>query len=186
MPRKRRSRAESKELILTAAQSLLLEKGPEALKVAHIAKRAKISHPLILHHLGSADGVLLALQEVIARDIRNQLLDSIESFSLEDDIFQVLSSLSSSNSGRLMAWLVVRGCSPFPPAEEKGLLQVLELLYQKTGRDKGELGQMILLMLFTMYGEAMFGEELRLRLGVEHTEETQKRFQIWLLSLFSN
>ena len=44
---------------------------------------------------------------------------------------------------------------------------------------------MILLILFAMYGEAMFGKDLRERLGVEHTSQTQQMFQQWLLSLFS-
>ena len=185
MPRKRRSAEEAKSMILEAAQNLLLEKGPEALKIAHIAKKAQISHPLILHHFGSAEGVLFALQEAIARDIRTQLLDTMRSIPLNQGISQALTALSSPKQARLMAWLIVRGRSPFPPAEEKGLIKIQHVLHEKTGRSKEELNNMILLILFAMYGEAMFGKDLRERLGVEHTSQTQQMFQQWLLSLFS-
>jgi hypothetical protein len=75
--------------------------------------------------------------------------------------------------------------SPFPPQKERGLQQIQELLHERTGRSKQELDNMILLFLFLMYGEAMCGQDLRTRLGMEHTEETQDTFRIWLLSLFS-
>ena len=67
MPRKRRSAEEARREILEAAHALLLGEGPDALKIAKIAKRARISHPLILHHFGSTEGLVQALQEKVAR-----------------------------------------------------------------------------------------------------------------------
>ena len=84
-----------------------------------------------------------------------------------------------------MAWLIARGQSSFPRKEEQGLRMIQKLLHQKTGRDKTELGHMILLILFTMYGEGMFGADLRKRLRLIDTPENKLAFQHWLLSLFT-
>lgn len=186
MPKKRRSAEESRKVILEAAHTLLLDDGPDAVKIARIAKQASISHPLILHHFGSTEGLILALQEKIAREIRQNLLDSLHNLPLETGLLQAFSALSSPRLARSMAWLIARGQSPFPPEEEQGLRMIQNLLHQKTGRDKADLGHMILLILFTMYGEGMFGSDLRKRLGVSDTSENKLAFQHWLLSLFSN
>ena len=183
MPRKRRNAEEARREILEAAHALLIEEGPDALKVARIAKRAKISHPLILHHFGSTEGLVQSLQEKVARDIRDNLLNTMQEIPLRDGLQQAFVSLSARENARSMAWLIARGHSPFPPAEEQGLRHIQELLHLKTGRDRKELGHMILLILFSMYGEGLFGEELRKRLGVLHTEDNKQEFQHWLLSL---
>ena len=126
-----------------------------------------------------------ALQEKIARDIRETLMMSLQKMPLQDGLSQAFATMSSRENVRGMAWLIARGRSPFPPAEEQGLRQIQQVLHQKTGRDEKELGNMILLILFAMYGEGMFGEELRTRLGIEHSPQSQKKFQKWLLSLFA-
>jgi len=183
MPRKRRSPEQAKSEILEAARLLLLEEGPDALKLARIAKKAQRSHPLVLHHFGSIDQLIQSLQDRIARDIRNQLLESLQKASVEEGIAQVLHSLSSPEHARLMAWLIARGYSPFPPAEEKGLQQIQQELHRRTGRNSTELGNNILLVLFAMYGEGLFGNDLRERLGMENSEQSKKEFRVWLLSL---
>ena len=183
MARKRRTPEQAKQEILHAAEAVLLEKGPTALKLATIAKRASISHPLVLHHFGSIEKLLVCLQEKVARQIRNQLLQALQDAPLQDGVAQALVALSSAKHARLMAWLVAQGKSPFPPEKERGLEQIQTILHQRTGRPKKQLGHMILLILFAMYGEGMFGGDLRLRLGIEHSEENKKDFQQWLLSL---
>lgn len=181
MPRKRRSPEQARHEIMEAAKALLITEGPDSLKISNIAQKAQISHPSILHHFGSADSVILALQEDIARDIREQLIDTFQNLSVEQGIAQALINLSSPTQARLMAWLVARGQSPFPPEEEKGLQKIQEILYQKTGRSKKELGNIMLVILFSMYGEAMFGKDLRMRLGIEDTEHAKHDFRTWLL-----
>lgn len=181
MPRKRRTPEQARHEIMEAAKTILIAQGPDALKISNIAKQAGISHPLILHHFGSTDGLILALQNKIARDIREQLLHTFQNISIETGLIQVLSNLSSPTHARLMAWLIARGHSPFPPEEEKGLQQIRDVLHHKTGRPKKELNQLILVILFAMYGEGLFGRDLRIRLGIEDTKTDQEEFQTWLL-----
>ena len=181
MPRKRRSPEQARREIMEAAKTVLITQGPDALKISNIAKQAGISHPLILHHFGSTDGLILNLQNKIARDIREQLLHTFQNISIEKGITQALGDLSSPTNARLMAWLIARGHSPFPPEEEKGLQQIRDVLHHKTGRPKKELNNLILIILFAMYGEGLFGEALRTRLGIEDPDTAQQDFQKWLL-----
>ena len=181
MPRKRRTPEQARREIMEAAKEVLLSQGPDALKISNIAKQAGISHPLILHHFGSTDGLILELQNEIARNIREQLLHTFQNISIEQGLTQVLSNLSSPSHARLMAWLIARGHSPFPPEEEKGLQRIRDVLHEKTGRPKKELNHLILIILFAMYGEGLFGQDLRIRLGIEAPNNEQEEFQTWLL-----
>lgn len=62
--RVRKSPEQARSDILSAAESLLIEIGPDGLKLVDIAKRAGISHSLIIHHFGSMASLLgeLALE----------------------------------------------------------------------------------------------------------------------------
>ena len=182
MPRKRRSPEQARHEIMEAAKAVLLEQGPDSLKISNIAKKAGVSHPLILHHFGSTEGLILDLQNKIARDVRETLLHTFQNISIAEGITQALSNLSSKSNARLMAWLIARNHSPFPPEEEKGLEQIRDVLHQKTGRSKTELNRIILIILLAMYGEGLFGDDLRIRLGIEDLQKEQKEFQDWLMN----
>ena len=132
MPRKRRNAEEAKREILQAAHSLLIEEGLDSIKIARIAKKANISHPLILHHFGSTEGLMCSLQEKIARDIRENLMASLQKVPLQDGLNQAFAEMSSQDNVSGMAWLIARGHSPFPPSEEQGLRKIQKILHQKT------------------------------------------------------
>ena len=59
--RQRRTPEEARRLILEAAQALIVTTGPEGLRLQDIAAAAGISHPLILHHFGSREGLVRAM-----------------------------------------------------------------------------------------------------------------------------
>ena len=92
MPRKRRSPEEAKTEILHAAKQLLLEEGTDSLKLSRIAKKAKFSHPLVLHHFGSIQSLLFSLQESIARELRNDLLSSFQNVA-KSSVFKKAATL---------------------------------------------------------------------------------------------
>src|SRR2546421_10348142 len=59
--RSRRTAEEARRLILEAAEKRLIAGGPEALRLQDLARDVGISHPLILHHFGSREGLIGAL-----------------------------------------------------------------------------------------------------------------------------
>ena len=59
--RRRRNAAETRCAILEAAERRLLAGGPDAIRLQEIAADAGISHPAILHHFGSREGLVEAM-----------------------------------------------------------------------------------------------------------------------------
>jgi AcrR family transcriptional regulator len=59
--RVRRRPEEAKALILDAAEASMKAGGPAALRLQDVARAAGVSHPTILHHFGSREGLVRAL-----------------------------------------------------------------------------------------------------------------------------
>ena len=60
----RRSATQARELILEAAESQLSRFGPDSLRLKQLAADVGMSHPAILHHFGSRDGLVRAVVDV--------------------------------------------------------------------------------------------------------------------------
>src|ERR1700731_5398445 len=94
--RPRRTPEEARRLILSAAQELLADTGPEGLRLQEIAAAAGISHPLILHHFGSREGLVRALTQQAVAELRDKLVAAMGSkeYSLEQQLDQVFDAFS--------------------------------------------------------------------------------------------
>src|SRR5439155_19480326 len=75
--RLRRSPEEARRLILDTAQELIARNGPEGLRLQEIAAAAGISHPLILHHFGSREGLVRAFVHEAVAELRCRLVAEV-------------------------------------------------------------------------------------------------------------
>ena len=127
--RRRRSAAETRNAILEAAERRLLAGGPEAIRLQEIAADAGISHPAILHHFGSREGLVEAM---VLRGITNLQAQFLEGWpsAKEPDIEGVFDRFyevaSHRGIARMLAWLILSGKSNrtmtpnvFKPAAER-------------------------------------------------------------------
>src|SRR5229473_577787 len=127
--RRRRSAAETRNAILEAAERRLLAGGPEAIRLQEIAADAGISHPAILHHFGSREGLVEAM---VIRGITNLQAQFLEGWpsAKEPDIEGVFDRFyevaSRRGIARMLAWLILSGQSNrtmtpgvFKPAAER-------------------------------------------------------------------
>lgn len=73
-PRTRRSAAEARQRILEVAQRELLRVGPEALRLTDLARQLGLSHPAILHHFGSREGLVAAVVQHSMHALTQQLM----------------------------------------------------------------------------------------------------------------
>ncbi|MDO8901017.1 MAG: TetR/AcrR family transcriptional regulator [Phenylobacterium sp.] len=109
----RRSPEAARENILSAAQGLLLDRGPQALKLVDVAKGAGVSHATVLHHFGSIGEVQTALMEQMIRQLVEQILTAERSDDPEgqlESVGQVLfDAFESAGGARLAAWLELTG-----------------------------------------------------------------------------
>src|SRR4029077_805945 len=106
--RSRRRPEEARRLILDSARELIARAGPDGLRLQEIAAAAGISHPLILHHFGSRAGLVRALTQEAAAELRDRLVQSMTQpeYSLGEQLDQVFDAFRGGLAQRL-AWLLV-------------------------------------------------------------------------------
>ena len=192
--RKRRSAENAKNEILEAAEEILLKEGPSSIRLQKVAKKVGISHPGVLHHFKTVEKLLEALEERISLKIRNQFIASLNDFDQnnEDSIKKVtktFSGMSDSRQGKLLAWLIASGKDPFPPAEEKGLYQVvkqIQNLETTQGKSEEDIQFFVELATLTFLGDAMFGQFVRKRINYQDNKKAGKSFRSRFLGLLVN
>ncbi len=192
MPRIRRKPEEARTTILDAAEKLLLEQGLSGLKLAKVAQAVGISHPGVLHHFGSADGLLEAVHQRISLSLRQSILEAIanpEADPGSNQIGQVLEKLGDHRTGQLLACLVAAGLDPFPPIEEKGMKQVIERVHasvEESGKSYEETEFAVQLALLAMIGDAILGQNVRARMDVPDVDAAATQFRHKLQQLLVN
>src|SRR6266852_225455 len=105
----RRTAEEAKSMILDAAEKRLRELGPGGIKLQELAADVGVSHPAILHHFGSRDGLVEAvvrraldtLREAILEEVRQQMTREVDIPSILDAVFGIL---AERGHARLVAW----------------------------------------------------------------------------------
>ena len=183
MARRRGTPEQAKIEILAAAENIFMDEGPDALRIKNVAKRAGMTPPTILHHFGSATGLLQALQHNFSRHIRQEFLDVLGGQPITPQVWHKLCSrLSDPKLGKMLCYLLSEGIDPFPPSEEAGLSLVAK---QLPGDDLKHKQHLILMVIYAMYGEGIFGSHLRERLGLENSEQTKVEFQNWIFSVLT-
>jgi len=114
----RRTAEEARRLILDAAEKRLAEQGPEGIRLQDIAKDIGVSHPAILHHFESRDGLVKALIRRATDQLRDRLLAALPDrtahpTSIEENSTALLDgaseALSDKGTARLLAWLLLTG-----------------------------------------------------------------------------
>lgn len=112
--RVRRAPAEARDNILNAAEKLLLEDGPVALKLADVAAAAGVANASVLHHFGSIDALHAALMERMVAQLIADVMAIADQGGARDDqqeaVFQALFDVfENRGAARLAAWLELTG-----------------------------------------------------------------------------
>jgi AcrR family transcriptional regulator len=190
--RRRRSAAETRSAILEAAERRLLGGGPEAIRLQEIAADAGISHPAILHHFGSREGLVEAMVLRGIGRLQEQFLEGWPSVK-EPDIEGVLDRFyevaSHRGIARMLAWLILSGqgnrtMTPgvFKPAAERMHAgRVRRALNQ--GRRSPELEETLCAathLFILVLGDSLFGPTVRRAIGLGSGADMTRRYRRWL------
>ncbi len=176
MPRKstgptrtRRPREAAQEHILAAAEKLLLEKGPQSLKLAEVAAAAGVANATVIHHFKSIDGVQTALMERMTR----QLVDAILASEAPKDrlarskigtplLFDVF---ENRGAARLAAWLELTGEFRRLKGAKSALSELIDKRIATQGVSKETAEDLVLVGVMLAISVGLVGSSLSKLLG---------------------
>ena len=189
----RRTPEEARRLILDAAQARLARTGPEGLRLQDIAADAGISHPSILHHFGSREGLVRALTQQAVEDLKQTLvsaLTSSASASTEALLEQTFNAFRNGLAQRL-AWLVTVDPEGSHGGHAQVLRQIVDVAHARrvanappgTHLPREDTEAQVHLVATAAFGDAMYGAQLRRSAGQEPSPAADQRFRAWLAAL---
>jgi AcrR family transcriptional regulator len=190
--RVRRSAEEAHEQILDAADKRLAQSGPSGIRLQEIARDVGVSHPTILHHFGSREGLveavvdraLAGLREKVVGIFMERALDAGEGEKL---VRQIMGTLGDQGHARLMAWLTLEGRAPGDPA--KLLAALAQAMHARrvtetsTAAPPEDTLFMVMLVALALFGEGVLGDNVFDSAGLGSDPDARERFHGWLVRL---
>ncbi|MEZ4408482.1 MAG: TetR/AcrR family transcriptional regulator [Polyangiales bacterium] len=192
-PRRRRTAEEARAAIMDAAERQLVAAGPGGIRLQDVAREVGVSHPTVLHHFGSREGLVDAVVsralDALHADVTAALADASAG---EDKVAALLdgvaAALSARGQGRAMMWLALG--SPEPQRDDLRLREQAEAVdalrrarFGATGEATLEDSQfMVVLAASTMLAHSVMGAHLLHGAGVRGAK-APARFRAWLARL---
>lgn len=169
--RLRRTSEGAQENILAAAEKILVESGPQNLKLVEVARRAGVVNATVLHHFGSIDGVQAALMTRMIADLVSRVL-AITNQVTDPAAFAaqcteaLFDAFEAKPVARLAAWLELTGESRRLTTVREAVRSVLSTrMVEQTGMPVAVVEDFILLCLSMALGSGLFGATLGSLLG---------------------
>jgi len=189
----RRTPDEARRVILDAAEAGMAATGPAGIRLQDVAAAAGVSHPTILHHFGSREGLILALNRRALEDLRSGLMRNIGSSSSSGD--SVGSAFAAYRDGlaRRMMWLlqsqVDLGGAGLPILDE--IVQALHALRQSIAApgvevDLFDTQAIVHLTTIAAFGDALIGPRLRRAGDADSEAASRRRFEAWFSALINS
>jgi len=163
--RVRREAGAARDNILNAAEKLLLEEGPLALKLADVASAAGVANASVIHHFGSIDGLHAALMERMV----NQLIAAVMAIADEGgdrDVTQqavneaLFDVFETRGAARLAAWLELTGEWRRMTHVRDAVGTVLARRVSYGDVNPQQAGDLILISVTLAMGAGLFGRAL--------------------------
>ncbi|MDB5739765.1 MAG: transcriptional regulator, TetR family [Alphaproteobacteria bacterium] len=188
--RVRRKPEEARALILDAAEKSMAEGGPAGIRLQDVARIAGVSHPTILHHFGSRDGLVRALNLRTLEDFKAALLANMKATTTNGDDGIALSFAMYRNGlAQRMLWHLQANTEP------EGRLDVFDSIvtalhemrksFALPGHepDLADTRNVVHLVTVAAMGDALIGA--RLRNAGEKEREAGAAFEKWLSDLIT-
>lgn len=167
-PRVRRSPEAARENILAAAEVILVEQGPQALKLADVAKAAGVVHANVIHHFGSIGGVETALMERMIRQLADKVIAGLQQDQAQIGMGAqaLFDAFEAKGTARLAAWLEMTGEGRRMTLVRDVVDEIIETRVARDARiDRDGVVDFILLNIILAVGVGLFGPTLSELLG---------------------
>lgn len=168
-PRIRRSPEASRENILIAAEKLLVEQGPQSLRLADVAKAAGVANATVLHHFGTIDGVQTGLMEKMIGELVASILETetpadpkqAQTMALR----RLFDAFENKGAARLAAWLELTDESRRLHNVKEAVQAVIRETPHHRDVSQEQLEDAILISVILAVGVGLFGPTLGELLG---------------------
>jgi AcrR family transcriptional regulator len=115
--RKRRTAEEARTAILDAAEQRLVASGPAGIRLQEVAADVGVSHPTVLHHFGSREGLVEAVVARALDSLHAGLLAAVNASPEGPDqvaalLDRVFEALVRGGHARAFLWLALSGYAP--------------------------------------------------------------------------
>ena len=191
--RVRRRPEEARALILDAAEKSMAADGPAGIRLQDVAKAAGVSHPTILHHFGSREGLVRALNQRTLEDLTRTIVDRMAVAESGDDGIARTFAAYRGGLARRMVWSIQS--EPPPAAGQTPLfdsvvqsLHALRRSFASPGRepDIADTRAVVHLVTVAALGDALIGERLRASASTGKNEQAQRAaFEKWFSDLIT-
>lgn len=191
-PRVRRTPEQAREALLDAAAEVVREVGPAGLRVTDVAKRAGMTHPNLLHHFGSREGLLDALTRRSMKGVAESVFGTARRMAEVEpkDRPKVLASffeeMQEGGRGRMLVWLFLSGrvdgvsgrLEGVTPPDLGPVVQVAHTFRTGNPEDHGmeDTRRLLLLLALAQLGDAVAGDAFAEALGVDAGAEGMRRW----------
>jgi AcrR family transcriptional regulator len=187
-PRRRRAAEEARAELLDAAEVLLAEGGPAAVRVQTVARAVGVTDAAVHYHFGSRQGLLDALLRSVARRLKADLGEVALGWAATGDVdpgallARLDAAFGAAGYARLTAWMHLHGWRP----TGAGMLRPLAEALHEARSDSADLEDslhLVTLLCLVTWADALVGPEWRRAVGLPATGATGDRFRAWVTSL---
>jgi len=189
----RRNAADAKRIILDAAERLVSRAGPGGLRLQDVAAEIGLTHPVILHHFGSREGLMRALNERVLNELRQRLLNILQTSSKEapDILERMLESVFTVFRGGLAQRLVWLGAAEMAPGHAPAALfhDFVNVIHEQRLRllpgspAAADTRMLVYLVATAAIGDAVLGTDLLGEAEPARAESARGVFRAWLSRL---
>jgi AcrR family transcriptional regulator len=191
--RRRRDPDSAKASILEAAKSLLESRGPDGFTLREVARAARVTHPLVLHHFGSRERLIGGLIRIELERLRSELVAELSrDWGADDPVMRltslldrVFATLGESTTGRVFAWSLLSGRIDEDLIDERGIADLAASLdfTKAKGLPAEERLYAIILVSAAALGFAVSGQEFFRSAGLDGHSGAESRWRAWLSEL---
>jgi AcrR family transcriptional regulator len=158
------------DALLDAAEVLFVERGPAAVSLRDVARRAGVNHGLIHHYIGSRDDLL----ELVFTRATERARAAVADLDDPGDALDALRSLGGASDSytRLLAWALLEG---HDPARFHGRSAALDTIAEASGRDSRSLRVALAASMVQTLGWKLFGEYALVAAGLDDEDASSVR-----------
>jgi len=187
--RVRRHPEDARRLILEAAEASMATAGPAGLRLQDVARAAGVSHPTILHHFGSRQGLVRALNLRTLEELKTAVIGQLTPAKSGNEGIKLTFAAYRDGLAQRMLWLMQA-----PPPAAGGQLsmfeQIVEALHEMRVRyarpgaktDIADSRAIVHLTTIAAFGDAIIGARLRQASGAKE-QAARQRFEKWFSDL---